>query len=236
MNLKKISISVMAVLALSATFTATASAGNAVTDVASWTYLNGGVPTSAPDDELVKCNKTPATPNFVFRGAIGLLEVEITATGVECIETKLSNDVVGGVNMATAVAKFKFTGVTVDKPAGCKTPATNTTNALVADLQMDQTVTTKSYLGFAPAEGANLTTIKLEGCAAEGIYPVKGVFYTEATNQTAAYSLIQEFASSMTTHAMSSLTFSANPATLTGEIAVQLAGANGGSHWGAEGK
>jgi hypothetical protein len=161
----------------------------------------------------------------------------MTATGVKCIGVTIKNGAVSGVNMALGEGQLEFTGVTVDEPAPCQTPETNKTKKIVANLEMDETVTAKTFVKAEPATaGGNLTNVVLEECPEEGVYPVKGIQYGEATNATAVQAVTQEAAANATTIAMSSLKLGPSAATFEGEIAFALAGSNSGKSWGAENK
>jgi hypothetical protein len=106
---------------------------------------------------------------------------KLTGTGVEGVETKA----VQGTTAETS-GKLKFTGLTVDEPAGCKTPGTLETTALHGVAQMGNTAETSEsvYLKLAPASGEVLATIKLTECAAAGSYQLKGVLFSKAVNPT----------------------------------------------------
>ncbi len=237
MGLKKLGIVVVAALAVGALFASSALAGKPVTKKASWTTGTtksaNTIPTGKASGKAIKCKKTAGSPNFALKGTVFGGEVELTATGVECVNATIFNEAVGGVSMAQGTGSLKFTGISVVKPVGCKTPATNQTNLLIADLQMDETVGTKTFVRLEPdaAAGAtSFTNVKLEECAAEGTYPVKGFAYCEATNATEVHSEQQECDSNTTTGGFSGLTFG-GVAAFTGEITAELS--SGGS-FGAE--
>jgi hypothetical protein len=95
-------------------------------------------------------------------------------------------------------------------------------------------VGTKSVVTITPASGTTITNIVLEGCAAEGKYPLRGVVFAEAKNATGVYAEAQEAVGNATTHAMSRLTPGTNPATLTGTTGVKFSGTLKGKVWGAD--
>jgi hypothetical protein len=235
MSLKKLGAALLAVMALG-----TVSASNAfavdetVTDPASWTTDGGTLVQNTP--QAITCSKTASSPNFILHATVGGAPLKLQATGVECSEAAIKNVTVGGVHMATAEGKVTFTGVSVVEPAGCTTPAMIKTNAVKADLLMGkggagQPATSKGFVKFEPAvEGGNFTSVVIEGCAAEGKYPVRGFTIGEATTATEVHAQVQEVNGSETTAAMSGLKFGTNAANLTGEIAVELSSA---TTWGA---
>jgi hypothetical protein len=243
MSLKKLGAALLAILSLGAI-----SAGNAfavdetATDPASWTTDALAPNTLAQNTpHAITCRKTAASPNFALHTLVGGAPLKLTATGVECPGGAIENITVGGVHMAGASGKIRFTGVTVSEPAGCTTPATLETLALKADLLMGkgtagQPATSKGFVKFEPAvPGGNIATATIEGCAAEGKYPIKGSIISEATNDTGTpHSAVQEVNGSETTAAMSALKFGTNASSLTGEIAIELAAPDAGTPWGAE--
>jgi hypothetical protein len=240
MSLKKLGAALLAVMALGAVSASNAFAvDETVTDPASWT-TDAPATLAQNTPHGISCSKTAASPNIRLHTTVGGAALELQATGVECPGATIENITVGGVHMAAASGKIKFTGVTVIEPAGCTTPVTNETLALKADLLMGkgtagQPATSAGFVKFVPAvEGGNFTSVTISECAAEGKYPVKGFTIGEATTATEVHSSVQEVNGSETTAAMSGLKFGTNAASLTGEISVQLAGADAGTAWGAE--
>ncbi len=230
MSLKKLTIAMVAALALGAAFANGALAGTPVTRTASWTtgttqHANT-IPTGKANGKAVICEKTAASANFVLTGTVAGAPLKITATGVECSEMIIYNEVQGGGPMAKLTGKITTTGVSVVEPLGCKTPAKNQSNLLEGDVVMDQAVGTKSYIKFQPDAAAgvtNSTTVSLEECAAEGKYPVKGVQYCELTDATEVHTEVQECNRNSTTAGMSSETLGGSAAVTSGEIAFKLA-------------
>lgn len=227
MSLHKFALALALAAVLGAVFASSAFAGTSVTDPAAWVKTEGGVKKTITE-ENIKCGLTEGAPPFILKSKVLGSSVEITATGFNCKGWKIWNH---SETEAGGQGQFEFTGVTVDKPAGCKTPSTLKTNALVGHLTMDKTVTTKQYLKFTAQVGETIANLKLEGCAAAGNYPIKGCLFFEATDPTDVHTVRQEFASNETTHAMSTTKLGAEPATLTGEFWVEL---ESGLSWGSE--
>jgi hypothetical protein len=204
-----------------------------VTDPAAWVKTEGGVKQTV-SEENITCRHTPEEAQLVFKAKVLGSTIKLTATGLNCTGAKIKTTGSGATSMAIAEGQIELTGVSVDEPAGCKTSAAIKTNALVADLQMDNIETAKSYVAFTAAAGAGstITTIKLEGCAAVGSYPLKGVVYFEATDPTEGHTVAQHLAGTEATDAFSALKLGSEAATLTGEVEIELAS---GLAWGAEG-
>ncbi len=231
MTLKKLGIAALLTLAIGAVSATSAFAGKPVTKPSSVV-----VGEKVLSSETVTCAKPAGAPNFVLKGTIAGAETELTATGVECIGAVIETKSIEGVNMAVSSGKVKLTGVTVKKPAGCSTPSTNTTVSSVGRTQMDETVTTKGFGRAEPASGTTFTSIKLEECAAEGTYPVKGVAYGEGVKGTGTQEVAPVGVSNATTNAMGSLTLGTSPVTVTGEATASLSGANAGKAFGGQEK
>ncbi len=237
MSLKNLGVAMMAVLALGAVFATSAFAGTVNTNKASWTTGTtpnaNTIPTGKANGLAIKCRKTAASPTFVFTSTAAGFPVKLTATGVECPSATIYNEVVSTVPHAKATGKIKFTGVTVDEPAGCKTPATQETNLLEGEVLMVNGGA-NPFFKFQPDTGvANFITLALEECAAEGKYPVKGYTYCESTNATEVHSEQQECTDNATTAAQSALTLGPNPAAISGEITAER---TAGGAFGAEEK
>ncbi len=236
MSLKRLGIAMMAVLALAAVFASSALAGTPNTNKASWTtgtVKNANtLPTGKANGKAIKCSKTAASPNFALTATVAGAPAKLTATGIHC-EATIYNEVVAGIPHAKLTGKITYTNVTVDEPAGCTTPATQTTNLIEGEVKM-VTGSAKPFIKFEPHASAgvtNFTNVKLEGCAAEGSYPLKGFTYCEMTNATEVHSPVQECGTNATTAAQSKLTLGPNAAALGGEIAIELVD---GSDFGVE--
>ncbi len=229
MNLKRLSLAVLVVLVLGAVGATSALAGTAVTRKASWTTGTtknaNTIPTGKANAKAINCRKTAGSENFALTGTVAGSEAEITASGIECVGMSIFNENVSGVPMAFLTGKLKLTGVKAVKPAGCKTPATLETKLLTGVVQMDANVTQKIFVKWEPdpvAGETSFASVKIEECAAEGTYPVKGASYCELTNQTEVHATVQECNSGLTTALMSFLTWGPSPAKLAGEITFEL--------------
>jgi len=145
----------------------------AVTTNSNW-YV-AGTKLASGETREIKCSKDGS---LVLRStAFG--GIEITAGKLECPSGGVIKQ--EGEHGITTVT-LKFSELTVMKPTGCTSASSITTKALVAKTLMEGTTT---YVKFEPTEGetgtfANLT---LTGCAAEGIYPVKGSACAKASNE-----------------------------------------------------
>jgi hypothetical protein len=172
----------------------------------------------------VKCSKRGET-NFILEGLVLGAETELTATGVECKESTLSNTVVGTENMAVDAGRLNFTGVTVMKPAGCSvTGGEVTTEPLSTRLEMDSAGGGTTYDRFEPLAGASgkFASIKITGCAIAGTYPVTGVTYGQAINATGVLATNQPLVFNATTNGFGTLMFAGKPAKITGEANNEL--------------
>ncbi len=239
MSLKNLGVAMMAVLALGAVFATSAFAGTVNTNKASWTTGTtpnaNTIPTGKANGLAIKCRKTAASPNFDLSGTVAGFPVTLTATGVECVNVTIYNEVVSGVPHAKATGKLRFTGVTVDEPKPCHTAANLETNLLEGEVLMVNG-STKPFFKFAPDATAgvvNFITVPLTECAAEGNYPVKGYTYCEATNATEVHSEQQECTDTATSAAQSKLTLGPNAAAISGEITAER---TAGGAFGAEEK
>jgi hypothetical protein len=210
MSLKRLGVALVASLALAAVFAssafATATTTNSHWNVAETTLANG-------ETREVKCSRDGAA-NFVLTGTVAGSPAKITATTLECP----TGDVIkqeGEHSIATGT--LKFSGLTVDEPAGCSTSASITTKALTAKILMEGTTV---YTQFEPTAGATGTfaSIPLTGCAAEGTYPVKGTSCGLVTEQTGMEKANQTltFSETIQNTAGCSLTLASNPAQITG--------------------
>jgi len=158
-----------------------------------------------------------------FHGTIAGANVTITATGVQCLNAMLTND--SSPMAPTESDQLRFTGVTVEAPAGCTVPSTLTSKTLKGEIYGDSAVGSRFYERLAPAEeGTTLLTIPIEGCALEGSYPLKGVLYSRATLSTGVESESQEFVSDEETSKFGGLTLAGNAAFVTRSFIVQLVG------------
>jgi len=224
MSLKKLGLLAMAVTALFAVFASSSFGATTVTTKPA-TWKAGGV--AFP--EAGKTPKCSAAENLKLKGTILTSEAELTATGVSCTGT-LKNETVAGEAMAVGSGTLTFSGITVNKPAGCllkgeaNGSASLTTEALNIAVDMHSeagTETSIPVVTFKPS-GTNFAKIKLTGCAAEGNYPVTGTALGEASNATGTAAKNQPLTFNATTNAAGSLTLAGNPATITGKANNEL--------------
>jgi len=211
MSMKRLGVALLASLALTAVFASSAFA-TATTVKSKW--KSAGSVLASGETRAVTCSRT-GSENLVLRGTVAGLATEITASAVECP----SGDVIKqeGEN-AIATGTLKFSGLTVVKPEGCKTTETITTKALTAKTYMEGTTV---YTRFEPTAGPTETfaSIPLNGCAAEGSYPVKGTVFGQASNVTGveAKSQALAFSAAINSTAGGSLLLAGNAASITGK-------------------
>jgi hypothetical protein len=210
MGLKRFGATFVASLALAAVFASSAFA-TATTTNSNW-FVVGKTPQPLPSGETAAA-KCSAAENFALKGTIAGVEVELKATGLECVSGAVIKQ---EGEHAIGTGQLKFTGVSVVKPATCKTPASITTNALTAKTYMEGTTV---YTRFEPTTGETLATVELTECTAKGSYPVKGTLFgrassateTEATNQPLTFS------STIQSTAGGSLTLAGKAANVSGK-------------------
>jgi hypothetical protein len=207
MSIKKLGLTLVAVLALAGI---TASSAFATAEAKSGHWVVSGSTITEP--KTVNCAKATGAANFKLAGKVLGSEVELEATGVECVESTIFNS----EGFARDSGKLRFTGVSVVKPVGCSTNATLTTNALSTQVYMENTT---SYDRFAPTSGTTFVNVPLLGCAAAGTYPVKGTDFGRSPNATGVESAHQklEFSGAINTTAGGGLTLGTEAATLSGE-------------------
>jgi hypothetical protein len=196
-----------AVLAVMVVAASSASA-LATTTAAEWyTGATGG--TTLAKDLEVKASigvHPEIGEKFTLHSTIGKQSIDLTATGVECIECFITNEKVTS-NTTTAVAmgkgKIKFTGVTAMEPEGCTVRNKNATGTIgVVEttpifVHADFMHEGKAFQQWFPQSGAGTTfaTIYIEGgkCEAiEGPYNVTGSVFSEAKNPTSTFATTQE--------------------------------------------
>ncbi|MGH2938700.1 MAG: hypothetical protein ACRDPE_11345 [Solirubrobacterales bacterium] len=225
MGIKKIGLTLVVVTALAAVM-ASSALGAATTGKSQW-YV-GGVALANNASKEVTCK---STGNLTLEGTVLGLKTKLTATGVECVESKIEQVEVENAKkekekMAIDSGKLRFTGVTVDEPEGCSvTGGTVTTEKLNTFVQMDGA---KVYDKFQPALGETFVKIPITGCAIAGNIPVTGTDFGLATHLNAKEETVnnltgEEFAQQMLTfsgkineEAGGALKLGGNTATLTG--------------------
>lgn len=130
---------------------------------------------------------------------------------------KLTGTIVKG---GTGTAAIKLSSC-VSETAGCKLPATNTFNSVKTSITESGG---KSYVKFEPA-GSTFTSVKIEECAAEGVFPLTGAFsgQTEASGTELSVQTLQ-FSPTIDSAAGTIMKYGSNPVPLTGTQLVSLTG------------
>jgi len=211
MRLKRLGVALSASLALAAVLASSAFA-TATTAKSYWSVA--GTSLASGETAAIICSAAEGQ-DFVLGGTVAGTEAEISATSLECPS--------GGVikqegEHAVATGTLKFSGLTVRKPAGCTTSASITTKALTAKIYMEGVTV---YTRFAPTAGETGTfaSISLEGCAAEGTYPIKGTLFGQWSNatETAATDQPLTFSPTIQSNAGGSMTLGSEPMGFTGK-------------------
>jgi hypothetical protein len=216
MKLMRLGLASTALLALAAVLSSSAFA-TPVTKKSSW--LAGSTRLTAATN--FACSKRGAS-NFVLKGTVLGAETEVVATGVECfVNPSISNTVVEGTNMAVGNERFDFAAVSIVKPAGCSTEFHLMTETLKNRLEMDTSVSGRSFLSFEPT-GEKISSLKISGCAIAGTYPIKGATYGRMVNATGTSAFVQPIVFDSETNGFSALTLAGKPATLTGELNIEF--------------
>jgi hypothetical protein len=222
MNLKRIILALTAV----AMFAAFAASSASATMTASGQWSTGSPTVVLPEgtSKTVTCavGEHEGSSVFTLTGTVGeapVLNVKLTATGIECIGGTIFNE--GGHGKDKG--KLKFTGVTVDEPTGCEVEnGTVETGELKTELFMDSGSTTKWFDKFSPASGTTFATVHTIGasCPDAGNKLVKGTVFGEATNATGVAATTQPLTFSKTIDETTegTLTFAGNTAHLTGRV------------------
>jgi hypothetical protein len=243
MRFKKIALALFACMALGPLAANVAQAGQ-------WTVGTTENQTTAGTkitSENVSCEKHGTTP-LVFTSTLLGAPVEVTATGVDCLNSTIDTTA-GGVDHSEG--ELKFTGVTVVKPKKCSVPAgTLLTAELTDEVIMDPSggVVTFDKFFTDPVGGVAqpFVTIAFEGaeCALDGnSAQVLGTACGEAksnnlttANITGTLTKVQTllFGSTQQTTGGCSLTFGKAAAQLSGAVDNKLSGANVGKPFGAD--
>ncbi|HXF32403.1 MAG TPA: hypothetical protein VN522_12865 [Solirubrobacterales bacterium] len=193
-------------------------------------WSNSGTPFGSTE-ATGKTPKCSAATSIVLKGTILASTAELTATGVSC-SGKLWNEGSGESTMAVGKGTASFTGITVNKPAGCKLngeangSAKLTTESATIDIQMHDVgeVETSIPVVVFKSAGEKFATINLTGCAAEGKYKVTGTGLGEGASSTGVGAANSVVFFNETTNEAASLTLAGNPATITGKVNNELIG------------
>lgn len=230
MRLSKLGIGLMAVLAIAAVTASSAFAGT-VTQASTWKVGEAGTALKSGESRAAKCHLEEegaggkAKLNAQAFG--GLIQVELTATGIECVEATINQTTVGGVAMAEDAGKIRFTGVSVMEPAECTVPSTLTTNKLKTKIEMHSGSGAEGEIvfdRFEPETGNVFIEIPFSNCAIAGNQPVEGSVYGQSGLKTGQLSAQQTltFSSAVNTTAGGTLQFAGEPASLTANVINEL--------------
>jgi hypothetical protein len=212
-------VTVLAFVALTAVVAQTASAATWTTGS---TFTNG-------QTETLK-TAAPLMGTMVYTWTISGLAVELTAEKLEIIEGKIKQN----GTTAEFTGKAKFSGLKLDKPAGCSPPASITTAALTGSV-FQAGSPAKTYIKVQPASGTTFATITTTGtCAIAGtaFKVTTSSYFCGETNSLGTMAVLQRVTVSPTvlTACGGNLSTGGNPATLTGEATVEV---SSGVSWGA---
>lgn len=198
MTLRKLSLALAAATALAAIF-----AGGAMASEPGFWYKGG---TKLTASQSVTCSN--GAEKLVLQTFPFKTPLKFEMTGFSCPGFKIFNE--GGV--AKASGRFRFTGVTIAEPAGCKVAGgVIETEAFTAQVRMEGT---KAILDFDPPHppfdektgerlgDTRLSELIIEGCALSNEYPlvvnhqtgIQGSFGGEFVNGTNSTSTSQELA------------------------------------------
>jgi hypothetical protein len=226
-------------LALSAVGAGSASAA-AVTEPAEW-YIGASPGSTLTEDRGLSASAKSGT-TFTLHGTISGTSVDLTMTGLECVECKITNSPVTEKSGAVAMGKgkLKFTGVTVDTPVGC-TVRNGSSSGSVGLIETKPLVfhadwmhEGKWFQHWFPASSNVIATFLLEGgsCPVAGTYNLKGTVFSEATNNTGVQAVAQEFVFSpvIQTTAGAEMTLGPNAAELVGTGVFSAGGIAFGAH------
>lgn len=173
--------------------------------------------------EGLKCSIK--STNFKLVTSIFGAEVELQAKGLSCPEATITNEKVEGVSMAVASGKLIFTGMSVVKPAGCKTPETLTTELIKSkiDMHLENGVPTGRLITTTePVTGTKLASVKITECAIAGTYVIAGKTVGESTVETGQLAKNIPVIFNAATNAAGAMTLGGFAVTITGEANREL--------------
>jgi hypothetical protein len=170
----------------------------------------------------------------LIQGQFVGLPLKIKATGIECLECKITQTGEGEAGVAGGTAKYKFTGVKLLAPEGCATMPTFTTEPLVETYFPR---TGSGLLELKPAEGTTVAAIPISGCIKEKQVPLTGTLDGRAKELGyIAVSQLVAFSLPIEEEEGGSLQFAGNRASVTGELFNELSGVNEGRMFGVAAK
>jgi hypothetical protein len=247
MRFRKIALALFACLALGAFAAnlAQAAEGSGWTIGTTENQTTAGTLIPSGTHERVSCKKH-GTSSLIFTSTLLGSAVEISATGVDCLEKKGSTNLATIDNTTSAghsEGVLTFTGVKVLKPANCSVAGEELTTAALTDkVKMDKKVagSTTVFDEFFPETAATgFFTIELQGslCSlAEDTGTIKGTACGESShtnaagtgfepNKTGTLTKVQSlvFGSAQQTTGECALTFNGATAQLTGAVDNELA-------------
>jgi hypothetical protein len=231
MSLKRLSLMIVAVLALTAVVATSANA--AVSTTAAQWFKNGTALT-----ETGVAIQGEATEDFVFISEIGSTRIELRAMKISCSGCTIFNKAItskaGAV--ATGSGKIVFEEVTVLKPSGCTVTGETGIAGVVAtktlsihgDWMDTNTENKKAFIQFLPpAESTTFAQFELSGGECAGISGkrnVSGSVFGESVNNTGVEAAEQEivFSPAVQTTSGAGLLLGTKPASLTGKAKFKL--------------
>ncbi len=173
---------------------------------------------------------------FLIEGQVVGKNLKLMATGIECLECKAIQVGEGESGVAEGAARYKFTGLTVIEPKGCKTPSTFTTKPLVETYVPRTGFGLLEYKG-AEGTGTKLGSILIEGCEEAEAWPLTGTL----DGRTSQLGVI--FVAPTVTFSLpieeeegGGLQIGGKRAAITGELSNELSGTNEGRMWGVAAK
>jgi hypothetical protein len=171
-----------------------------------------------PEKEHFKIPSCTQSESSVLTSTVLGSALKLTGK-TSCPEAEIWNE----KGIAYWQGKFKLSGVTVDEPTGCKTPAEVTTNTMTGKLVENAKLGSKLGITYQPSVGETIASIKLEGCAAAGTYPLKGTMGAE-TEPLNVFKKVQpfKFSAAAATALGDSLKLGTQAASLTGTLEVNL--------------
>jgi hypothetical protein len=206
--LKVLGLAVMAALAISALASVTASAST-------WTVEGGSVPQAVK--ATLKAGSTAKLEGTLLGQDFVLTATTLSSMAPEGEEGDATIYQEGA--KAKAKGRLSFSGLTVDKPAGCTVTSPIVTKNLTGEV-VKHTGSGNGFVKFTPTTGAGTTfaNITVKGCAVAGTYPVKGTVYGEGNAWgTMAAEQPLNFTPAINTTLGGGLTLGTNAAKLTAE-------------------
>jgi hypothetical protein len=187
--------------------------------------IEGSAVVEAGESETTSLNLKSAT-SLVLSGIVAGLPVELKATGLSGVETKIEGET------ARDSGKYKLEGVSLVKPAGCGTSTTLETKPLKGELvEVGKTL----YDKLIPAEGSTLLTLTLTGECALGGTSIKLTGTEFAQVEPVETRLVEQplkFSPTILSAAGGSIALGGNAAQLTFEALAKLKGLQAGQKFG----